>query len=235
MDQHTRSIVELAWARVLELPDDALMTPSPERVTRVLDSMIMFVTLWDHRILLAPQPVLERAAACSDEELQDGPVLLGLSRTPGPGTHPGRLVGAATLAFTDSYVTGPALETVLVTDDAAAVTDLERLCPPDDTAEVGLSSMRWKFATLDETDQITAGAGFEEWQQILAHLGVLTPPTLRRYGFATVAAGIATNQALDRGLVPQWRARVDNVASRALAARLGFDEVGTQTTVALSS
>lgn len=235
MDENTRSIIELAWARVLQLPDDALMAHTPGRITRPDDSVIMFVTLWEHRVLVAPEAVLQRAAELSDEQLVDGPTLLALSRDPGTGSGAGRLLGEATLSFTDSYVTGARLESIVVTDDTAAIGDLERLCPPDDSAEVCLSQMMWKFATLDETDQITAGAGFDEWHRILGHLGVLTPPALRRYGFATVAAGIATNEALDRGLVPQYRARTDNVGSQALAARLGFDRVGSQTTVLLTA
>jgi hypothetical protein len=234
VDPNTRAIVELAWARVLKLPDDALMAHPSGRITRVDDSMIMFVTLWEHRVLVAPERILVRAAHLSDTELADGPTLLGLSRGLEPGTCTGRLLGEATLWFADSYVSNDALKSVVVTDDVAAVTDLERLCPPDDIAEVGLSKTDWKFATLDDTDQITAGAGFDEWEQILGHLGVLTPPALRRYGFGTLAAGIATNEALDRGLIPQWRARRDNSASRALAARLGFDEVGSQTAVSLA-
>jgi hypothetical protein len=233
VDANTRSIIELAWARVLELPDEALLARTPGRITRPDDSTIMFVTLWEHRLLLAPESVLARAAALSDDQLADGTCLLSLSRDPETG-NAGRLLGEATLWFADDYVTGPAVQSVVVTDDAAAVEDLERLCPPDDTAEVALSQMMWKFATLDDTDQITAGAGFDEWRNILAHLGVLTPPALRRYGYATVAAGIATNEALDRGLIPQWRARFGNVASQSLAARLGFERVGTQTTVCLS-
>jgi predicted GNAT family acetyltransferase len=62
---------------------------------------------------------------------------------------------------------------------------------------------------------------------------VLTPPGFRRRGFGLLAAALATNDALDAGLVPQWRSRIENNASRRTAARLGFLEVGSQTTVLL--
>jgi hypothetical protein len=231
VEANTRSIIELAWARLLHLPDDALMCVRNERITCVHESVLMYVTLWEHRVLVAPERLLERACGVPDEHLRDGCLLWALSAD--GGGRPGRLLGEATLSFTDSYVPDMALDSVAVTDDAAAVTDLEHLCPPDDAMEVALSKMTWQMATLDDTDQITAGAGFAERQQILAQLGVLTPPPLRRYGFGTLAAGMATNEALDRGLVPQWRCRVDNAAGRAVAARLGFEQVGTQTTVLL--
>ena len=79
------------------------------------------------------------------------------------------------------------------------------------------SALAARFVVLDEADHPTSGAGYDEWEGLLAHLGVLTPPRHRRSGRATVAAALATNDALDAGLVPQWRARTANAASRALA------------------
>lgn len=230
MEQNTRSIVELAWARVLGLEDHALMSPLDTRITREDDSTIMYVRLWQHEVLVAPATVIDRAADLPGEALADGPTLLGL----GSGAEGARrLLGAATLAFSDTYVPGGDLESTPVTDDPQAVADLERLCPPDDVAEVGLSRMGWSFALLDDDDATLAGAGFDEWESILAHVGILTPPHRRRAGHARIAAGIATNEALDRGLIPQWRARTDNAASRGLATRLGYEIVGSQTTVVL--
>jgi hypothetical protein len=144
------------------------------------------------------------------------------------------VVGQAVLGFTDRYAELEGLEGVPVADEPAAVAALERACPPDDVTEVGLAAMSRVFVTLDDRDHPTAGSGYEEWQGILGHLGVLTPPEQRRSGRGTTAAALALNDALDAGLVPQWRTRVDNVASRRMARRLGFVEVGAQTTVALA-
>ena len=231
VDANTRSIVELAWARVLKLPDHALLSPLDTRITREDDSMIMYVRLWQHEVLVAPVSVIEQAVDLAPDTLADGPSLLRL----GAGCTSGaaRLLGAATLGFSDTYVAGEELQSTPVTDDSTAVADLERECPPDDVAEVGLSGMGWSFVLLDDDEATLAGAGFDEWEHILAHVGILTPPRRRRAGHARTAAGIATNEALDRGLIPQWRARTDNAASRGLAARLGYETVGTQTTVSL--
>ena len=89
-------------------------------------------------------------------------------------------------------------------------------------AEVGLAELGRVFVTFDDRDQPTSGAGYDEWQGLLGHLGVLTPPELRGNGWGTVAAALALNDALDVGLVAQWRARIDNTASRrrGSAARL---------------
>ena len=108
----------------------------------------------------------------------------------------------ATLAFRDEYVALEELESVSVTDDPVAVVDLEKACPPDDVAEVGLAEMSRALVTLNELDEPTAGAGYDEWEQIIAHLGVLTPPPFRRRGFGLRSAALATNEALDSAWCP---------------------------------
>jgi hypothetical protein len=229
VETNTESIIRLAWARTLGLADDALMGPADERLVRADDSMIMFVALWDHRVLIAPPWLLDRATDLTNAELADGSTLLALSTERG-----GRLLGEAVLGFTDTYVSHSRLETVVVTNEDQAVRDVERSSPPDDVTEVGLSLMSEHFVTLDEHDQMTAAAGYGESQGILAPVGVLVPPPLRRAGHATLAAAIATNDALDAGLVPQWRSRRGHRASLALARRLGYREIGAQTTVLFS-
>lgn len=228
METNTESIIRLAWARTLGLADDALLEPAQQRLTRVDDSMIMFVALWEHRVLIAPPWLLDVASDLTSAELSDGSRLLALS-----AEHGGRLLGEAVLGFTDAYVSHPRVDTVVVTNEAQAVMDLERSCPPDDVAEVGLSLMTDRFVTLDERDDHTAAAGYAVSQGILASVGVLVPPPLRRAGHATLAAAIATNDALDTGLVPQWRSRRGHRASLALARRLGYREIGAQTIVLL--
>lgn len=230
METNTESIIRLAWARTLGLDDDALLRPAEGRLTRVDESMIMFVALWEHRILIAPSSVLATAPELSNTELADGSTLLALA-----GVRRGRLLGEAVLSFTDAYVSSPRIQSVVVDDDARTVAALERSCPPDDVAEVGLSLMSRHFVTLDDQESPTAAAGYAESQGILAGVGILVPPALRHNGHGTLAAAIATNDALDAGLVPQWRARRGHRGSLALARRLGYREIGAQTTVLLSS
>lgn len=228
MEVNTRAIIELAWARLLGLDDSAFRLPATSRIVREDETVITFVTLWRHRVLIGPGWLLDRAAEVRSSDLVSGSALLALS-----AGHVGRLVGDAVLLFTDRYVQHDGIDSAVVTDDPQASADLERQCPPDDVTEVGLSAMAQRFVTLDELDRTTSGAGYDEWEGILAQVGVLTPPDLRRSGRATLAAAIATNDALDSGLVPQWRARSDHRASLALSRRLGYRAVGSQTTVLL--
>lgn len=61
---------------------------------------------------------------------------------------------------------------------------------------------------------------------ILADMRVLTDPDHRRHGYAAVVGRLATNDAIDDGLIPQWRARPENTTARRLAARLDYVEIG---------
>ncbi len=229
MEANTEAIIRLAWSRVLGLADDALDRPSSGVITRRDDAVVMYVRLWDRRVLIGPPWALALAPALDDDDSDVAGTMLTVAVDRG-----GRLLGQSSLAFTDAYVSGSHLDTAVVTEDPAAVVDLEAACPPDDVTEVGLAEMGRVLVTLDELDRPTAGAGYEEWQGIVAQLGVLTPPTFRRRGFGVTAAAIAANDALDAGLVPQWRSRIENHASRRIARRLGFVEVGSQTTVLLT-
>jgi L-amino acid N-acyltransferase YncA len=60
---------------------------------------------------------------------------------------------------------------------------------------------------------------------------VLTHPAARARGYGRRAASSAVAAALEEGLRPQWQARP--VASRRLAAALGFTERGAQLSLRL--
>lgn len=227
MDVGTEAIVRLAWSRHLGLADQALSDAGSGRSLEEHDGLVMGVVLAGATVAIGPALLLPAMTELSDQELTDGSTLMSLTRSRG------RLLGEANLLFTDAYVSNSVWTAVEVDDDPESVAQLERRCPPDDVLEVGLAGMDWSIAVRDDTDTPVSGAGFQEWEHILAHLGVLTAPSARRQGWASRAAAVATNEALDRGLVPQWRARTDNAASMALAARLGYRVVGRQATVAL--
>ncbi len=234
MEINSEAIVRLAWCRQLGLDDDALGVDRERADGRTIrveaTDQVMVLRLWDDTVVVGPGWLHDRTRTVDPTAWSDEHVLLRLC-----DGHPARLIGAATLGYTDSYVRIEGLSDVPVADDPESVARLERSCPPDDVAEVGLAGMDRVFVTLDDRDQPTAGAGYDEWAHVLGHVGVLTLPELRRSGYGTRAAALAANDALDAGLIAQWRARVGNEASRRAARALGFAEIGVQTTVVLSS
>ena len=107
-----------------------------------------------------------------------------------------------------------------------------RASAPEEWSEAGLDSASCRFGSAVD-DDLVAAAGYEFWPPELAHLAVFCRPDRRRCGQATAALRAAIAHALGAGLLPQYRARDGNVASRALAERLGFAEYGWMATVYL--
>ncbi|MNW52504.1 hypothetical protein D3C74_300270 [compost metagenome] len=194
----------------------------------------MFVSLFGTGVLVAPSWALEAGRELPDSELASHAKLLELS-TP----YGGRALGVAKLYFSDSAPSlpnpNPNAELSRARTDAV---DLETACPDEDTAEVGLSEMENTFILLSESERDSlpvAGAGYDVWEEKLAHLGALVAPTNRRSGLGFQSVAFAQKHAMDAGLSPQWRVHVDNAASIRTALRAGFKYAGTQTTVILKN
>lgn len=229
MDANTEAIIRLAWTRRLGLADDAMNHPG-ERIYAEREGAVSFISVWGRSVVAGPDWACRRAASMSDEELSTHADLLALT-----AEHGGHGLGAATLAYADvdTAVRDVADGKPLVSHDHADARRLEALCPPDDVNEAGVSTLESVFVLMDEDAAPIAAAGYDEWNSLVARLGVLTAPDHRRLGAGATIAAIATSEALDAGLVPGWRTHQDNKASRRLAASLGFEEVGTQITVLL--
>lgn len=238
LDAGTIAIIELAWARLLGLDDNAFDDGRADRLYGVDDSadVLTFVTLFGREVLRGPSWAVDAARDLPGIELRRHSTLLTLSRN-----HGGRGLGEAQLYFCDELpvLDGPP---AVVSSDAPTVRALERLCPPDDVAEAGLGEAEHPFVLVDAPDghehqpdapTPLAGAGYDVWAGILAHISVLTPPDERRKGYAQRVTAVAVEEAMAAGLVPQWRARTDNTASQRTARRAGFAFGGTQTSVLL--
>lgn len=229
----TELTIARAWTQLLNLEDGALEDTTAGRIIRVdkRATTVSFVRILGRGVLVGPRWAIDEAARYADEELADLATLLKLT-----ADHGSRPLGAAVLSYADSPKEG--LPEPVTVDDPEAVAALEALCSPEDVEEVGLGEMSKRWVLLEPSpdgDGVDsgelAGAGYVVWAEVLAHLGVLTRPTARRHGYGTAAAAVATNAALAAGLIPHWRARVDNVASQRLAERLGYRPLGSQTTV----
>lgn len=232
----TEQTIREAWAELLEIDaldgGDRILRPNPAAET------VSFVRVLGQGVLSGPPWALERATNLRDDELALLPVLMRLA-----SDHGARPLGAAELSYLDAPVEHADLP---ITRDKAAVTRLEDACSPTDVDEVGLGGMPHRWVLLDRPEgEVTgpeqdaapeapvplAGSGYVVWAGRLAHMGVLTTPAARGRGYGVLAAAVGTNAALDAGLVPQWRARWDNEASKRVAQVLNYELVGSQTTV----
>lgn len=233
VDSHHLDIIRLAWSRELGLPDDALAThpDADDRTVRVDDDTdtVRFLRLGETSALVGPRWAIERADGHTAEELTESATLLALTQD-----RSGRCAGPVVLAYGTDYqdpVTGPP---PLVSHERDHVRQVEAACPPDDVAEARVAERERWFTILDDAQQPAGCAGYTEFQGFLADVGVLTAPEFRRRGLGATVAGIATDDALDAGLIAQCRSPRDNPASRALAARAGYRELGTYTEVTIS-
>jgi RimJ/RimL family protein N-acetyltransferase len=149
-----------------------------------------------------------------------------------PGVLSGRLVlaevlGPAALAYLDPAdfrpASGPA-EALGLWDPAVGLFLSE--AEAADLAESGLDEVTSPVFALREGDRIVAAAGYRDWPGRVAHLSVLTARDCRGRGLGGGVASAAVAHALGQDRLPQWRARVP--ASRRIARRLGFRELGFQ-------
>ncbi|GGP17787.1 GNAT family N-acetyltransferase [Nonomuraea glycinis] len=144
------------------------------------------------------------------------------------------VLGPASLAYVDAAgfvaVHGGAAVERLPSGDVR-VRELLDASDPAEAGESGLREIVSDAFVVREGLEVVAVAGYRPWLDTAAHVSVLTAAGRRGEGLAKVVASAAVADALERGLLPQWRARPE--ASRRVARALGFDEVGGQVSVKL--
>ena len=145
------------------------------------------------------------------------------------------MLGPASLAYLDPadfQPSGrPGAETVDVLDPG-----FRRFLSQADTgdlAESGLAEITSPAFVVREEEHIAAAAGYRDWPGQVAHLSVLTAFHARGRGLGGAAASAAVVHALREDRLPHWRARPE--ASRRIARRLGFRELGSQVSIRLAT
>jgi GNAT superfamily N-acetyltransferase len=178
------------------------------------------VVIGDAAIVTAPSA---RAASVMRETLAGLPVVDWTA----PETWPAaEVLGPATLAYCSrlSVPSSPGISRGDVADLVASVSE-------DEAGEAGLDEITSEAFVIRSEGRVVAAAGYRLWPGDVAHLSVLTAPSHRGRGLAKQVAAAATADALEAGLLPQWRARPE--PSRQVARALGFIELGAQLSVRL--
>jgi hypothetical protein len=101
----------------------------------------------------------------------------------------------------------------------------------EDRDEAGIETSTSLLACIRSDDRVVAAAGYRVWLDDTAHLLVLVDPRYRGQQMAMKVAASATHDALARGFLAQWRAQ--SSASRAVARKLGYVEIGQQMSIRL--
>jgi GNAT superfamily N-acetyltransferase len=93
-------------------------------------------------------------------------------------------------------------------------------------ASSGADRETTRFWILQEDDQVVAAGNMTDWCGRPADVGVLTEPSQRRRGLARRLVGAMVADALPAVGLVRYRALAPNVASLAVAERLGFERYG---------
>lgn len=116
----------------------------------------------------------------------------------------------------------------LTAQDAAAFSVFEASAPEQDLDDAYVELDHWAVFGAFEGERLVAAASMYPWGgSRLADTGVLTLPDARAKGHARRVVRAISRYALSQGYEPQYRCQADNAASRALAARAGFTQLGT--------
>ena len=176
LDAHTEQIIMLAWSRILGLADTALDAGSPgERIEAEHDdaAAVSLVQILGRTVLYGPADLLAAARGIPDEELALESQLLQLARARYPGA---RILGEAHLLYCEEPPEIQGSDRVAVSFDPEYVRQLTSQSPADDVARSGVEDSAWTAAVVREaTGEVMSAAGRDVWQEVLGHLGVLTP------------------------------------------------------------
>lgn len=153
-----------------------------------------------------------------------------------PGIAPDRVVGPAFIGYLDeaTFAEDDAVESRLLDDgDAGAIEALRAACEPlawDEGGPAGVVAAVGVF----RGSTLAALSSYEIWSERIAHIGIVTHPAHRGRGLGTAAVRAMTRIALARKLVAQYRTRLANAPSMAIARRLGFERYATTVSIRFS-
>ncbi len=219
--------VQAGWAERLALPPDALTSAGTHFFPREAAIAVVVLQLGQSCVVVAPPPVMRLLEGLGERALLDAQAL-----TAKLGAFDAQPIGTATLSYRDRRpVEQPRIPITSV--EPAMVDQLRARIHPDEWDESGLSAMPQLWAAVTPVGSIAAVAGYERWGANIAQMGVVADAAERRRGYAAAASAAAMTEALNAGLVLQWRSRVGNTASDRLAARLGYTPLGFQSALAL--
>jgi len=145
------------------------------------------------------------------------------------------MLGPASLAYLDPADFRPAPGQAAGAGLDTSSPALRRFLAEADTgdlAESGIAEITSPAFVIRDEDRIIAAAGYRDWPGQVAHLSVLTAVHGRARGLGRAAASAAVMHAVAENKMPEWRARPE--ASRRIARRLGFRELGAQVSIRLA-
>ncbi|MDN5895582.1 MAG: GNAT family N-acetyltransferase [Nocardioides sp.] len=217
--------LHLGWADEISVPPELLSEAGDHFVVREEIAMVMILDLFESQVVIGPSAPLNRLRPLAPEQRSTADDVRGAL---GSGV---RAISAASLSYAEDVRAPLGIEVAV--SPVQNVDLLRDQCSAQEWEESGLIDMPSRIAARRSDGKVAAVAGFERWGLHIAQLGVLVDPQYRGQGYGACAAARAAQVAQGDQLIPQWRCRMDNVASLELAQRLGFIDAGRQLVIAL--
>jgi GNAT superfamily N-acetyltransferase len=139
------------------------------------------------------------------------------------------VLGPAFWGYTDEGAFEPVVSSarVLGRADESAYASLREAVPASAWDNGGPAFVPGETVGLFVDDDLVAASGYDVWDDMLAHLAVVTHPDERGEGYGQAVVSRATELAVSEGLVPQYRTLAAWPWSVALAESLGFERFAT--------
>jgi GNAT superfamily N-acetyltransferase len=233
----TRGRLRRYWADRFGIDPDAL-EESGVVVGSADEGGVQLFSRGDGLLIGAPEPIVGslrcRGDSLADLDPTDPEAVRGwFSRLGDVET----VLGPAFYGYTDGGSFRPVESRVepLAHGDERAYDRFRRSVPVEEWENGGPTFEPERTVGLFEGREIVAAAGYDVWDDALAHLAVVVSRGHRGQGHGRAVVSRATELALDDGLVPQYRTLDAWSWSVALARGLGFERFATGTFVAIET
>jgi GNAT superfamily N-acetyltransferase len=239
--QSVRERADAWWARDFRCEPHALRSPHTrvqQHAGRMLGASGIWILVVDGCPNISLPPALasqlgDRAKTWTNELVVDSSALrAALDRLPVED-----IIGPAYIGYgtRETLRLAPNGAREYTSADAGAVRELRSACSELEWEHGGSESDKARvFGIADADGSLHAVAGYQRWND-LAHISVVTRPVARGRGFGSAVVSLAARQALDEGLLPQYRTLRANSPSMKIAQRLGFEEYGFSVYVRLTT
>jgi N-acetylglutamate synthase-like GNAT family acetyltransferase len=230
LDDSTKAVIRSTWAGELKIPIALLKMDGLKVIERDESTWVVVLKLDDSQVVITPSVSYPLLSQLDADQLLDLNTLMRVLSQFDP-----RPVGSAFLLFSQGNSFGLVEDQPVRTATNDEVDRLLESCSRLEADESGLKVMQDRFVISDSTGKPIAIAGYDIWNETIAHIGVLVEPSQRGQGLGLRVAKSAAHSARTMNLVLQWRARTDNTPSNHLATRLGFVKMGQQLALQLTA
>lgn len=231
MQPATERVLETYWAAQLGVPADAFEQDGVVVGETAHDDGVQVFVREGTVAVGAPSTLVAECRAHADELVSvtvDDPAALGRWVT--DRIVPVETVlGPAFYGYTDAESVAPVESParVLTATDEGAYGRFQRAVPADEWDAGGPAFEPGETVGIEADGRLVAAAGYEVWDERIAHISVVTHPDYRSRGLGRAVVSRATERALDAGLWPQYRTLDAWPWSVALAEGLGFERFAT--------